>query len=346
MDNGGQPGRASTTVDARPGCTPGYPHANPPVDNSLTCARRELSTVSTAPMKTTGYLSKTTKSNHQRWGSVDRLDSGASSTGAPGSGAHRRARASRRPPVRRAGSSVAEVSDACTDAEASHEVPGGARRARRRRGVDGQEPAQPPVGAGARRRAAAGHRRPAARSPASTTRSPARSPSRCRPTPTAPRWSPAGCSPRSPRRCRPSRSTSPRSAPTWSWSAAAPGSPCRPCRSRTTRPCRRCRASAGTVDAAAFAAAVAQVAIAAGRDETLPMMTGVRMELDGSTLALLATDRYRLAMREIEWRPDDPDDQPATRWCRPAPWPTPPRRSARSAARSPSRWPRAAPARA
>jgi len=37
------------------------------------------------------------------------------------------------------------------------------------------------------------------------------------------------------------------------------------------------------------------------------MMTGVRLELNGSTLALLATDRYRLALREIEWRPDDPD---------------------------------------
>ena len=35
--------------------------------------------------------------------------------------------------------------------------------------------------------------------------------------------------------------------------------------------------SAGTVDAAAFASAVAQVAIAAGRDETLPMMTDVMM---------------------------------------------------------------------
>jgi DNA polymerase III subunit beta len=61
--------------------------------------------------------------------------------------------------------------------------------------------------------------------------------------------------------------------------------------------------SAGTVDAATFAAAVAQVAIAAGRDETLPMMTGVRLELSGSTLALLATDRYRLAVREITWEP-------------------------------------------
>ncbi|MFG1880875.1 DNA polymerase III subunit beta [Micromonospora sp. NPDC049102] len=65
--------------------------------------------------------------------------------------------------------------------------------------------------------------------------------------------------------------------------------------------------SAGTVDAASFATAVAQVAIAAGRDETLPMMTGVRVELSGSTLSMLATDRYRLALREIQWRPDDPD---------------------------------------
>jgi DNA polymerase-3 subunit beta len=66
-------------------------------------------------------------------------------------------------------------------------------------------------------------------------------------------------------------------------------------------------ASAGTVDAATFASAVAQVAIAAGRDETLPMMTGVRVELNGPTLSLLATDRYRLAMRELPWRPDNPE---------------------------------------
>jgi DNA polymerase-3 subunit beta len=65
-------------------------------------------------------------------------------------------------------------------------------------------------------------------------------------------------------------------------------------------------ASAGTVDAKVFADAVAQVAVAAGRDDTLPILTGVRMEIEGNTLALLATDRYRLAVREIEWRPDDP----------------------------------------
>lgn len=63
-------------------------------------------------------------------------------------------------------------------------------------------------------------------------------------------------------------------------------------------------ASAGTIDAATFATAVQQVAVAAGRDETLPMMTGVRVEADGTSLALLATDRYRLAVREFEWTPD------------------------------------------
>ncbi|HLL66601.1 MAG TPA: DNA polymerase III subunit beta [Micromonosporaceae bacterium] len=66
-------------------------------------------------------------------------------------------------------------------------------------------------------------------------------------------------------------------------------------------------AMAGTVDAATFAAAVGQVAIAAGRDDTLPMLTGVRVELEGGKLTLLATDRYRLAVRELAWHPDAPD---------------------------------------
>jgi DNA polymerase III subunit beta len=62
---------------------------------------------------------------------------------------------------------------------------------------------------------------------------------------------------------------------------------------------------AGVVDGGVFASAVAQVAIAAGRDDTIPMLTGVRMELEGTTLTLLATDRYRAAIREMEWRPRD-----------------------------------------
>jgi DNA polymerase-3 subunit beta len=64
--------------------------------------------------------------------------------------------------------------------------------------------------------------------------------------------------------------------------------------------------TAGTVDSAAFATAVSQVAIAAGRDDTLPMLTGVRLEIEADRLTLAATDRYRLAVREMEWTPQRP----------------------------------------
>lgn len=68
--------------------------------------------------------------------------------------------------------------------------------------------------------------------------------------------------------------------------------------------------TAGTVDSSVFAQAVAQVAIAAGRDDTLPMLTGVRMEIDGEKMTLAATDRYRLAVRELPWAPADPGAEP------------------------------------
>ena len=63
--------------------------------------------------------------------------------------------------------------------------------------------------------------------------------------------------------------------------------------------------SSGTIDAALFGHAVTQVAVAAGRDDTLPTLTGIRVEVDGSSIVLAATDRYRLAVREIEWSPVD-----------------------------------------
>lgn len=65
--------------------------------------------------------------------------------------------------------------------------------------------------------------------------------------------------------------------------------------------------TAGTLGADVFAAAVAQVALAAGRDDTLPVLTGVRFEIEGDVLTLAATDRYRLAVRTLPWRPTDPD---------------------------------------
>jgi DNA polymerase III subunit beta len=65
--------------------------------------------------------------------------------------------------------------------------------------------------------------------------------------------------------------------------------------------------ASGTVEAAAFAEAVAQTAISAGRDDTLPMLTGVRIEIEGDKLTLAATDRFRLAVRELGWTPDAPN---------------------------------------
>ena len=59
----------------------------------------------------------------------------------------------------------------------------------------------------------------------------------------------------------------------------------------------------GTIVSDEFAKAVGQVVVAAGRDELLPVFTGVRIEIEGDTLSLLATDRYRMALKEISWNP-------------------------------------------
>ena len=59
----------------------------------------------------------------------------------------------------------------------------------------------------------------------------------------------------------------------------------------------------GHVAADEFARAVDQVVVAAGKDELLPIYTGVRIELNDGTLSLLATDRYRMALKEMPWKP-------------------------------------------
>ncbi len=63
---------------------------------------------------------------------------------------------------------------------------------------------------------------------------------------------------------------------------------------------------AGTVDGGALATAIGQVSPAASRDDTLPVITGVNLEIDGGTITMVATDRYRLAIRELRWAPADP----------------------------------------
>lgn len=61
----------------------------------------------------------------------------------------------------------------------------------------------------------------------------------------------------------------------------------------------------GAVDSEEFAAAVAHVAVAAGRDDTLPTLTGIRVGLDDETMTLAATDRYRFAVRTLAWKAGD-----------------------------------------
>ncbi|NED82639.1 DNA polymerase III subunit beta [Streptomyces sp. SID11233] len=63
----------------------------------------------------------------------------------------------------------------------------------------------------------------------------------------------------------------------------------------------------GAVDSAEFAAAVADVTVAAGRDDTLPTLTGIRLGLDGDRMTLAATDRYRFAVRTLGWKPEAAD---------------------------------------
>jgi DNA polymerase-3 subunit beta len=65
-------------------------------------------------------------------------------------------------------------------------------------------------------------------------------------------------------------------------------------------------AVSGSVGSDAFAAAVGAVAVAAGRDDALPVLTGIRIEIDGEQVTLAATDRYRLAVRTLRWQPVEP----------------------------------------
>jgi DNA polymerase-3 subunit beta len=67
----------------------------------------------------------------------------------------------------------------------------------------------------------------------------------------------------------------------------------------------------GALSAELFAEAISQVAVAAGRDDTLPMLTGIRVEISGQSVVLAATDRFRLAVRELTWSASAPDVEAA-----------------------------------
>ncbi len=62
---------------------------------------------------------------------------------------------------------------------------------------------------------------------------------------------------------------------------------------------------AGSVNGAVFQEAVSQVVSAASHDDTLPLLVSVCLEINGENMSLMATDRYRLAIRDITWNPSD-----------------------------------------
>jgi DNA polymerase-3 subunit beta len=64
-------------------------------------------------------------------------------------------------------------------------------------------------------------------------------------------------------------------------------------------------AASGSLNSDLFATAVNQVAVAAGKDDSLPTLTGVFIEINKNQITLAATDRYRLAVRELTWSAQD-----------------------------------------
>ncbi|WP_449276759.1 DNA polymerase III subunit beta [Leucobacter sp. GX24907] len=64
----------------------------------------------------------------------------------------------------------------------------------------------------------------------------------------------------------------------------------------------------GSVPAEVFSEAVAQVSLAASKDDVTPVITGVQFEITENSLTLTATDRYRVATRGIDWENQTGED--------------------------------------
>lgn len=62
----------------------------------------------------------------------------------------------------------------------------------------------------------------------------------------------------------------------------------------------------GVISADVLIAVINQVEVATAGNDGIPMLTGIRVEIEGEKMFFVATDRYRLAVREVSWRPDDP----------------------------------------
>ncbi len=135
----------------------------------------------------------------------------------------------------------------------------------------------------------------------STTRSPHAPRSRRRSTNRARSSSPAGCSPRSQVDCRhaPVVFSTEEGRISVTCGSANFTLLSMPVEEYPTLP--QVADNAGRVHAEEFANAIGQVAVAASRDDVTPVITGVQLEVTNTTISLVATDRYRVAVREIPW---------------------------------------------
>ena len=77
---------------------------------------------------------------------------------------------------------------------------------------------------------------------------------------------------------------------------------CARCRRPSSRACPRPSEGGVRVEAAAFAEALRQVVPGASRDDARPILTGVLLTASAGGLRLVATDSYRLALRDLAGR--------------------------------------------
>ncbi|MFM7013543.1 MAG: DNA polymerase III subunit beta [Actinomycetota bacterium] len=58
----------------------------------------------------------------------------------------------------------------------------------------------------------------------------------------------------------------------------------------------------GTVSGDEFASAISQIAVAASKEDVTPVLTTVLLETTKESISLVATDRYRVAVKDIAWK--------------------------------------------
>lgn len=58
----------------------------------------------------------------------------------------------------------------------------------------------------------------------------------------------------------------------------------------------------GTVSGDEFASAISQIAVAASKEDVTPVLTTVLLETTKDSISLVATDRYRVAVKDISWK--------------------------------------------